>query len=292
MSFEKYHSLNIFFPSSQSVYSYRSFADFYTDANAFLNGTASTVSPVRFNVRYNNIPGVTIPIQPLDVKYMGFYGQDQWRVRDNFTLTYGLRMEVPFFGATGFKNSLVDTLTFRDGDGSALKLSTEKLPGRNILWSPRFGFNYTPFKSGKLQLRGGTGVFSARPPYVWISNQIGNNGVLTNIVSVDAPGTSIYHFNPNPDAYKPASVTGAPVAGAQDLNFTVPNYKFPAIWRSSVAVDYKLPFNLVAGAEFIYSKDVNGTAYINANISPPRRQVCGRRHEAALDRRHLSGYRL
>lgn len=269
MSFEKYHSLNIFFPSSQSVYSYRSFNDFYADANAFLNGTPSTVSPVRFNVRYNNIPGVSIPIQPLDVKYLGFYGQDQWRVRDNLTLTYGLRMEVPFFGATGFKNPLVDTLTFRNGDGSPLKLSTEKLPGRNILWSPRFGFNYTPFKSGHLQLRGGTGVFSARPPYVWISNQIGNNGVLTNITSVDAPGTSIYHFNPNPDAYKPATVTGAPVAGAQDLNFTVPNYKFPAIWRSSMAADYKLPFNLVAGTEFIYSKDVNGTAYINANLSAP-----------------------
>ncbi|HEV7701675.1 MAG TPA: hypothetical protein VGO43_15700, partial [Pyrinomonadaceae bacterium] len=274
MSFEQYHSLNIFFPSSQSIYSYRSFTDFYADANAFLNGTPSTVNPARFNVRYNNIPGSTIPIQPLDVKYVGVYGQDQWKIRENLNITYGLRVEVPFFGATGFANPLVDTLTFRNGDGSPLKLSTSKLPGRNVLYSPRLGFNYSPLRSAKLQFRGGTGVFSARPPYVWISNQIGNNGVLTNITNLDsttgqAPGTFPYHFNPNPDAYKPASVTGAPVAGAQDLNFTVPNYKFPAIWRSSFAVDYQLPFNLIAGAEYLYSRDVNGTAYINANLSAP-----------------------
>lgn len=265
LSFEKYHSLNIFFPSSQSVYSYRSLADFYADANAYLTNTTSTVVLPRFNVRYVNQPGVTQPIQPLDVVYMGFYGQDQWKVKDNFTLTYGLRVEVPFFGDTGYKNSLVDTLTFRDGDGSALKLDTAKLPGRNVLWSPRIGFNWSPLKDQKLQVRGGWGMFTARPPYVWISNQIGNNGVLTGIQSIDS--TTLRHFNPNPDFYKPAVVTGAPVAGQQDLNFTVPNYKFPEIWRSSIAADYKIPFGLVVGAEYMYTKDVFGTSYINANLS-------------------------
>lgn len=267
ISFEKYHSLNIFFPSSQSVYSYRSLQNFYDDANAFINNVPSPVTVARFNVRFVNQPGLTDPVQPLDVKYLGAYGQDQWRAMDNLTLTFGLRMEVPFFGSTGFKNSLVDTLTFRDGDGAALKLQTEKLPGRNVLWSPRFGVNWSPLKSQKLQLRGGTGFFSARPPYVWVSNQIGNNGVLTGIQSLDA--TTTRRFSPNPNFYKPATVTGAPIAGQQDLNFTVPGYKFPQIWRSSAAIDYKLPLGLIVGTEYIYSKDVNGTAYINANLSAP-----------------------
>lgn len=266
-SFEKYHSLNIFFPSSQSVYAYRSLQNFYDDANAFLNGVPSPIAVARFNVRFVNQPGLTEPVQPLDVKYLGFYGQDQWRIRNNLTLTLGMRMEVPFFGATGFRNSLVDTLTFKDGDGSALKLQAEKLPNSNILWSPRLGFNWNPLESQKLQIRGGTGFFSARPPYVWISNQIGNNGVLTGIQSID--NTTTRRFNPNPDFYKPATVTGAPIAGQQDLNFTVPGYKFPQIWRSSIAADYKVPFGLILGTEYIYSKDVNGTAYINANLSAP-----------------------
>lgn len=273
VSFEKYHSMNIFFPSSQSIYSYRSLQDFYTDANAFLNNTVSTVSPVRFNVRYSNQPGLTEPVQPLDVIYVGFYGQDQWRINDRFSLTFGLRMEVPFFGETGFKNSLVDSLSFRNG----MKFSTEKLPEANIIWSPRVGFNWNPLKSGKLQVRGGTGSFSARPPYVWISNQVGNNGVLTSLISATTTAVNglPYHFNPNPDAYKPATVTGAPVAGAQDLNFTVPDYKFPQIWRSSIAVDYKIPFGIVAGSEFLYTKELNGTAYMNANLASPDSSYSG-----------------
>lgn len=278
LSFEKYHSLNIFFPSSQSIYSYRSLNDFYTDANAFLNGTTSTASPVRFSVRYNNIPGQSIPEQPLDVKYIGVYGQDQWKLNDKLSFTYGLRVEAPFFGNTGFANPLVDTLSFRNENNQPLKLSTSKLPDANILWSPRVGVNYAPFS--RLQLRGGSGIFSARPPYVWISNQIGNNGVLTNLTTGDlgsaqTPASFQYHFNPNPDFYKPATVTGAPVAGAQDLNFTVPDYKFPAIWRSSAAADFRLPFNLILGTEYIYSKDVNGTAYINANIRAPETAFTG-----------------
>ncbi len=267
VSYEKYKSMNIFFPSSQSIYSYRSLADFYTDANAFLNNVPSTVTVARFNVRYANQPGLTTPVQPLRVQYLGLYAQDQWKVFDNFSFTYGLRMEAPFFAATGLRNPLVDTLTFRDNDGSNLKLQSEKLPDSNILWSPRVGFNWSPLKSEKLQIRGGLGMFTARPPYVWISNQIGNNGVLTSIQSLDA--TTIRRFNPNPTAYVPATVTGAPQAGQQDLNFTVPNYKFPQIWRTSFAADYKVPLGMVVGAEYIYTKDVNGTAYINANLSNP-----------------------
>lgn len=274
VSLEKYNSENIFFPVSQSVYSYRSLQDFYTDSNAYLNGTVSPVSPVRFNVRFSNQPGLTEPAQKLDVLYMGFYGQDQWRVNDKFSLTYGLRLEVPFFGETGFRNSLVETLSFRDG----AKFQTEKLPDANIVWSPRVGFNWNPLNNGKLQIRGGTGSFSARPPYVWISNQIGNNGVLTSLISATtSTGTPVlpYHFNPNPDAYKPTNVTGQPIPGAQDLNFTVPDYKFPQIWRSSIGVDYKIPFGIVAGTEFLYTRELNGTAYSNANLAAPDSSYTG-----------------
>ena len=77
---EKYHSKNVFFPGEQSVYEYNSLSDFYTDANAYLNGTASTAKPALFQVRYNNIPGQTDPVQPLDVYYWGMYGQDEYQV--------------------------------------------------------------------------------------------------------------------------------------------------------------------------------------------------------------------
>ncbi len=273
ISFEKYESENVFFPGSQSVYVYNSLADFYTDANGYLANPNRTTSPVtlrRFQVRWSNVPGMEKPIQPLEVKYTGFYLQDLWKIGDNFTLTYGLRMDVPFFGDTALTNPLANSLTFRDETGQSVQYSTEKLPDPNILWSPRVGFNWSPTRN--LQFRGGSGVFSGRPAYVWISNQIGANGILTGFEQLE--NTTARPWHPNPNRYKPATVTGAP-ASSYELAFGDPNFKFPQLWRSSVAVDYRLPLGLIAGAEFLHSKDVNGVYYINANLSNPSTSFTG-----------------
>lgn len=273
ISLEKYESENVFFPGSQSVYVFNSLADFYTTANGYLANPNRTVSPFshRFQVRWSNIPGLEKPVQPLEVKYLGFYGQDTWKVRDNFSLTYGIRADVPFFGETGFANAQANALTFRDETGASAQYRTEQLPEANLLWSPRVGVNWSPFGSGRVQVRGGTGVFTARPAYVWISNQIGNNGILTGFQ--DITGTT-RPFHPNPNQYKPATVTGAP-ASQYELALTEPGFKFPQIWRSSAAVDVRIPLGLIAGSEFIYSKDVNGIYYINANLPTPNGAFTG-----------------
>ena len=95
----------------------------------------------RFQVRYNNIPGQEKPIQPLKVTYTGAYAQDEWTVTDKFKVIAGVRMDVPIFGATGFRNANADALTFRDETGAPVQYDTAKLPDANILWSPRVGFN-------------------------------------------------------------------------------------------------------------------------------------------------------
>jgi len=266
---ERYESENVFFPGSQSAYVYSSLDDFYTDARDYLANPNRTTSPVtlrRFQVRYSNIPGQTKPVQPLEVLYGGLYAQDEWRVRDNLRVTYGLRVDVPRFGETGFQNAAADALTFRDENGDAVQFETAKLPDANLLWSPRFGFNWDVNSDQKTQVRGGSGIFTGRPAYVWISNQIGNTGVLTGFEAVD--NTTNRPWNPDPDAYKPTNVTGAP-ASQYELALTDPNFKFPQIWRSNLAIDRKLPWKLTGTAEFLYSRDVNGIYYINANQPAP-----------------------
>ncbi len=267
ISYEKYESENVFFPGSQSVYVFNSLADFYADANGFLANPNRTTTPIqhRFQVRYSNIPGLEKPIQPLKVKYVGFYGQDTWKARDNFSLTYGLRVDVPFFGETGFTNPQANALTFRDETGASVQYQTQKLPDANLLWAPRVGINWNPFASNRVQLRGGSGVFTARPAYVWISNQIGENGILTGFESLTAAQGVNRPFHPNPNRYKPTNVTGAPAA-SYALALTEPTFRFPQIWRSSAAVDVRLPLGLIGGAEYIYSRDLNGVYYINANL--------------------------
>ena len=51
-----------------------------------------------------------------------------------------------------------------------------------------------------------------------------------------------------------------------ELNVTDPDFKFPQVWRTNLAVDHRLPGGVTGTVEFLYNKDVNGTYYINANL--------------------------
>ncbi|WP_337864482.1 carboxypeptidase regulatory-like domain-containing protein [Ignavibacterium sp.] len=275
ISAERYESENVFFPGSQSVYVYNSLEDFYNDANDYLANPNRTTSPVtlrRFQVRWSNIPGQEKPIQPLKVWYTGAYAQDQWQVFDNLNVIAGLRVDVPFFGETGYHNPEVDTMIFRDENGAPVQYRTDKLPDANILFSPRIGFNLDVFGDKSTQLRGGTGIFTGKPAYVWISNQIGNNGVLTGFESRD--NITNRPFHPDPNHYKPINVTGAPAA-RYELALTDPDFKFPQLWRSNFGIDQRLPFGFIATVEGLYSKDVNGIYYINANLADPQTKFNG-----------------
>jgi outer membrane receptor protein involved in Fe transport len=276
-SLERYKSENVFFPGSQSAYIYNSLEDFYADANGFLANPNRTTSPVnlrRFQVRYSNIPGQTKPVQPLEVTYSGLYAQDEWRASDNLRLSLGLRVEVPVFGETGFQNTAADALTFRDPSGANKQFETAKLPNANLLWSPRLGMNWDVNGDATTQIRGGTGIFTGRPAYVWISNQIGNTGVLTGFSQLD--NTTARPFNPNPDTYKPdpSTITGAPAAN-YELALTEPDFRFPQVWRTNIAVDRKLPWGLVGTAEFLYGREINGISYYNANLGTAQSAFTG-----------------
>ena len=58
-----------------------------------------------FQVRWNNIPGQEKPLQPLDVTSIGGYAQDDWAAAPGLKLTFGLRVDVPIFGKTGYDNA-------------------------------------------------------------------------------------------------------------------------------------------------------------------------------------------
>jgi hypothetical protein len=266
-SFERYNSENVFFPGAQSVYVYNSLQDFYDDVNRVRPVTLN-----RFQVRYNNIPGQEKPIQPLKVTYTGAYAQDEWTVTDKFKVIAGIRMDVPIFSETGFRNANADALTFRDETGAPVQYDSAKLPDANILWSPRVGFNVDVSENRSTQVRGGTGIFTGKPLFVWISNQIGNTGVLTGFESIT--NATNRPFNPDPNAYKPANVTGAPAA-SYELALTDPEFKFPQVWRTNVAVDHRLPWNITGTAEVLYNRDVNGVYYINANLPAAQASFVG-----------------
>jgi hypothetical protein len=60
------------------------------------------------------------------------------------------------------------------------------------------------------------------------------------------------------------------------LALTDPDFKFPQLWRSNVGVDHQLPWlGLIGTAEFLYSRDVNGIYYINANLPAAQTNFSG-----------------
>ncbi|MBA4302228.1 MAG: TonB-dependent receptor [Cyclobacterium sp.] len=287
-SYERYESENVFFPGSQSVYTYNSMDDFYKDANNFLangNTVPSNVNLRRFQVRWNNIPGSEKPVQPLKVDYVGFYAQDEIQVRSNLKTTFGLRIDVPFFEETALRNEDVEKLLFRNPASAFVNFKTNQLPEPNILWSPRVGFNWDVFSNQKTQVRGGTGIFTGRPAYVWISNQVGNNGILTGFAQFD--NSTARPFNPDPNAYKPAEVSGTP-ASSYELALTETDFKFPQVWRTNIGVDQQLPAGIVATGEFIYSSDVNGVDYYNGNLPVHQSQFVGKDNRPRYTRNRIN----
>lgn len=277
---EKFWSDDSFFPGAQSVYVYNSLDDFYNDAKGYLNNPEQTLSDVnlkRFQVRYSNIPNIEQPTQSLSVIYTGVYMQDRWYVSDNFTTTMGLRVDVPFIAKPEFNNTQAEQLDFKDETGKIVRYSTAEMPGAFPLFSPRVGFNWNVNGDNTTQLRGGSGIFTSQPPYIFLSNQIDNNGILRGYQVFD--GTNDFPlytrpFNPDPNAYKPTNVTGQ-AAEYYELALVDPNFKFPQIWRNNLAADITLPLEMLATIELIYDKDINGIYYINANLPEPDGQFTG-----------------
>jgi len=167
------------------------------------------------------------------------------------------------FVNTAIENPAITAMSFANG----ASFNTGVMPKTQFLYEPRFGFNWDVEGKKKTQVRGGTGIFTGRPPYVFISNQIGNNGVLTGFIDVSGAAAAKYGFTPNPNKYFIPSTPTLP--STFDIALTEENYKFPQVFKSNLAIDQKLPFGLVGTIEFLYNKNLNAVHYYNANLENP-----------------------
>ena len=265
-NFQMYQSNNLFFPASNGVYIFNSLADFYTAANQSLanGGKPSAFAPARFQFRYSALPGAIEPMQTLKSNRLDLYLQDEYNATKDLVLTFGVRANIIGFDNTALENPTITAMTFANGE----KFNTGTMPKTQVLLEPRLGFNWDVKGEKKTQVRGGTGVFTGRPPYVFLSNQIGNNGVLTGFIDVSGAAAAQYGFTADPNKYFIPSTPTLP--STFDLALTDPNYKFPQVWKTNLAVDQKLPFlGLVGSVEYLYNKTINAVHYYEANLQNP-----------------------
>jgi uncharacterized membrane protein len=267
-NFEYFKSSNLFFPASNGVYIFNSLSDFYAAANeSSANGGApsTTALPFRTQFRYSALEGAAEPLQIYKSNKLDLYTQDEIRFNEKFKLTIGIRASRVWFANTALENPAVTALTFVDGQ----KFNTGTMPDAQTLLEPRVGFNYDVKGDAATLLRGGSGIFTGRAPGVFLSNAIGNNGVLTGFVDVSgaALASGGYGFTPNPnDHFIPETPT---LPSTFDLALTDTKFKFPQVWKTNIAVDQKLPFGFRGTLEGIFQSNINAINYYNANLDAP-----------------------
>jgi hypothetical protein len=229
----------------------------------FFNGPASDpLANLRaglaqiYNVQFSNTSN---PRQPAEfsVRQFGGYAGDQWRVRSNLTLTYGVRFDAPQFPDKPRANPV----TVAD-----FGLSTDVVPAPKM-WSPRIGFNWDLSGGGarQSQVRGGIGYFTGRTPYVWMSNQYGNTGVDYTSIATNNSAANRIPFVADPNN-QPKTVTGGS-PGRATINLVDPDYKYPAIVRGNLGYDRSLFGGLVTTGEWLFTRNVKEITYQNINYA-------------------------
>ncbi|WP_266367261.1 TonB-dependent receptor [Tellurirhabdus rosea] len=262
---EFYKFYNGFTPQIRGVYQYNSIDDFIQNVS---NPSAAN-APTQYALQYSAVPGTPVPVAEFTAAQLGFYAQDAFNVTKNLRLTAGIRLDIPTYDDSRLLNNAVtDTMRFAGGE----RIQVSQLPRTNFLWSPRLGFNWDVLGDRSLQVRGGTGIFTGRVPFVWLSNQVSNNGVFFGTVLRQTQANNAdFPFRPDPNAYVPRLTgrPGEPLAQTFTINATTRDFRFPQVWRTSLGVDKSLPGGWVLTLDGIYTKDLNAVFIRDANLAAP-----------------------
>ena len=240
-SFEKFQFDNSFNLTNYGFDLFGNVAIEDFDANDY----AATIASAQATFNANNqvedgVPGAW-SLAETNVGQLSFYLQDEWSATDDFKLTYGVRFDKPLYFDTAEKirenierkgTYQPDNVYFNPNTGENTTIDSEQLPSNDWLVSPRLGFNWDVKGDNTLQLRGGTGVFTGRLPFVWIGNQV--------------QGVDFFFYQ------------------AVD-----PDFKWPQVWRTNLGADKAFDNGLVLTADVSYTKDLNASHVQNWALRDP-----------------------
>lgn len=273
LSFEYQMADNNYMRNGTGYYRYRSMSD-------FLNGNA----PVDFALTYG-ANGELVPSNAVKFNQIGAYIQDEWNPTQNFKITLGVRADNISFVKDIITNNAILNLDF-----GGRNINTGEWPKPKINFSPRVGFTWDVMNDKSLVVRGGTGIFTGRLPLVFLTNMPSNAGMNQLLMKVqtsfNANGT-VRTRDPRLDLLAGDMITDVsqmiqrlgfqtvvtPADGSvpSSIAGVGPNFSMPQVWKSSGAVDYKIPvsFPFSATVEGMFTKNINAVMLENFAVKNP-----------------------
>lgn len=224
----------------------------FANINNFLANNASSVqflgdlsAPSPF---FNNSTGQALAKQTY---YIG-YAQDEWKLRPNVTLSYGLRYEyyTPLREATN-RQILFDIITGQLRDSSQDPLHSSKTnfgPRVALTWSPNPN-GKGMLGGGKTVLRGGWGIYFGPGQTEDQIQPIESNRISSTLSNVTFPQdaatiAAFFLSTPNNRQYQPRAYA--------------PEYTIPEkVYQYSVSVQQELPYKMILTAAFVGSQGRN-----------------------------------
>ena len=194
----------------------------------------------------------TIPIGDastrINTAQFGLFAQDEVWI-SSLQLTYGLRTDIPVIFNTPRENSAFNSSAIAQQYGVA----TNSKPKSHILLSPRIGFKWYIGGNSNLVLRGGSGIFTGRIPFVWITNCYSNTGMTQT-------GYTLYGESIPPFGISPSGTAGTsanPVIYVADRKF-----RMPQSFKTNLAFETTLR-GWKMTLEGIYAKSINDISIRN-----------------------------
>ena len=265
LQFETNKAVNGFGAASAGYYVYDS-------PEAFMAGGAPAAYGVTFPMDGSGQFNATM-------KYNQFsaYIQDQVNFSERFRMTAGLRFELPIYPKLENNyNKAFANMQWNDGTGRMTTYQTDQLPDAPLTVSPRVGFNWDVLGNQKLVVRGGTGYFVGRLPFVWLVSAVGNAGCgqytyYYNTTSDKGANYLMDKFYVNRDEQIAAlqkqglAVNRDDAAAPSTPTIIDKKLKMNATWKTSLAIDTKLPYDINFSLEGIYSRDFNPATVVNVD---------------------------
>ncbi|MBL7473170.1 TonB-dependent receptor plug domain-containing protein [Robertkochia sediminum] len=232
-----YGAAGTFFPTADSVESF---------LTQVANGDIQAQFDQAIATNQANNANDSWALAETNVGQFAFYLQDEWNLSTDFKVTAGIRFDKPLYfdtadkirenidrkGGAGTGTYQPDIVYFDPETGEEVNFDSTQLPNNDFLISPRLGFNWDVKGDNTFKVRGGSGVFTGRFPFVWLGNQV--------------QGVDFFFYQ-----------------------VVDPDFQWPQVWRNSLGADYRFENGLVLTADLSYTKDLNAAHVQNWGLNTP-----------------------